>query len=143
MQNNNQVKFMLFNTLNSFTFQTNKHKILLFTVISILLGLAASLANQKGLAVMAAIMALIGAYLQCKEAIPFECHISEAMWEKVHDGFQIKFSKNQHKKHSPIAKVYMNNAGKWEEIIIAQSIDPNGDIFLGSNIPIKCKILIR
>jgi hypothetical protein len=133
----------LSNTLKLFNFLIYKNLLFIVTVVSILLGLAASLANQKGLAVIATLMALIGAYLQHKEAIPFECYVSEAMWEKVHDGFQIKFSKKRHKKHSPIAKAYMKKSGKWEEIMLAQSIDVDDNIFLGSNILIECKIVIR
>lgn len=81
-------------------------KALVITVVAILLGLAASLANIVWLAALATLVALAGAYAQYRDTLPFEFVFSLAGWQENGNEFNLVIPQKQHSKSKPTATVF-------------------------------------
>lgn len=118
-------------------------KALLITVVGILLGLAASLGNIVWLSVLAAVVALMGAYAQYRDTMPYEFIFSGSSWQRAGSGFKLVIPKEQHKKSNPTATVFKGENQTYEEVDCDISADTTGAIVLRATIPFEGKVLIK
>lgn len=118
-------------------------KSLFITVAGILLSLVASLANIVWLAVLSTVVALVGAYAQYKDALPYEFVFDGSSWQGAERNLKLVIPKKQHKKVNPTATVFKRQNQSYEEINCDVGTDESDAIILGAVITFEGKVVIK
>lgn len=118
-------------------------KALIITVIGIILGLGASLANVSWLAVLATVVALIGAYMQYRDSVPFEFVFTPDSWQKDGAEFKLVISRAMHNKSAPTATVLLGLAPNFQEVSVGIKTEAGGAVIVEANSTFSGKVIIR
>jgi hypothetical protein len=118
-------------------------KSLLVTVTGIFLGLVASLLNIHWLAILSTIIALIGAYAQYKDALPYEFIFDASSWKKTDEEYMLVIPKKQHKKESPVSTVFECHNQICQEVICDRCTDKSDAVIVNVNRPFEGKVVIN
>lgn len=113
------------------------------TVVGIILGLVATLGNVIWLAVLAAVVALAGAYSQHRDAAPFEFVFSSDDWQKVGAEFNLVVPKRLHNKNKPIATVFEGLAPNFQEVVVAIKICSDSAVVIEANLTFQGKVVVK
>jgi len=118
-------------------------KPLLVTVAAIVLGFFSSLSNNTGLTCISTLIALIGAYAQYKDSLPFTFSFNCSSWEGEGTDLRLTIHRKKHNKTSPVATVYRLSGRVYEEVTCEIQADLVGAIVLASNTAFSGKVVIR
>lgn len=118
-------------------------KPLLVTVAGIVLGFFSTLSSNTCLAFISTLIALIGAYAQYKDSLPFDFSFNRDSWKCVGTDLRLTIHRNKHNKASPVATVYKLIGRAYEEVICDIQADESGAIVIASNTAFNGKVVIR
>ncbi len=118
-------------------------KPLLVTVAAIVLGFFSSLSNNTWPTCISTLIALIGAYAQYKDSLPFTFSFDSSSWEGEGTALRLTIHRNKHNKTSPVATVYRLSGRVYEEVICEIQADEADAIVLASTIAFNGKVVIR
>lgn len=117
---------------------------LLVTIVGIVLGAVAALANLQWLTAVAALIALTGALAQYRDGLPFERVFSPTDWrQSTASHFQLMVPFCEHKKSSPAVTVYLGQPPVFEVVECDVSIDADGRVIVGAGQTFHGKIVVK
>jgi hypothetical protein len=118
-------------------------KSFIVTFTGIVIGLLASLASIPWLTILSTIIALIGSYVQYKDALPYEFVFNSGLWQGRERDFNLVIPKNQHKKVNPTTTVYMLQNQSYQLIMCGIMADESEAIILDACAPFDGKVIIK
>ncbi len=117
---------------------------LLLTIAGAIVGLISSLSGNRIIAVIATVIAVVGALLQYYISKPFILNFQESDWTQVNNGFILSIPARHHmRRYEIVSKVYQVKDGVSQVVMCGQEEQPDGSFVISTNVKFNGRLVLK